>query len=181
MIYKINIKLTTAFLGSRKPDESNVRNIARINGRNPKLFTKRLRDLCYKYATEELGIWDYDYTTIKVDCMLHVDETAPVTTHVRKFYNKELSTMQQENFEAYPVGTEMSFSLYVPSSSKITKSTILQLFQYIGQYDGISQFGINWGYGKFEITSVDEDKNATPSEIDEIIDASSATNAHEEK
>ena len=160
MIYKIDITLTTTFVGSRKLNSDNIRNIARINDADPKLFTKRIRELCYKYATEELGIWDYQYDSIKIDGVLKVNpEDDHTKIHIRKFYSAETHSEKQESFESYPVGTRMSFSVYVTPESHLTKDLINQMFTYIGKYDGISQFGINWGYGKYDITNITEAAN----------------------
>lgn len=174
MIYNINIKLTTAFIGSRKPSDENLRLIARVNEKNPKLFTKRFRELCYKYATEELAMWDYNYDSIKPNGMLVVDpETDKTTIQVRKFKVPGSEEQQTESFEAYPIGTKMSFSVYIPKEANITENQLKMIITYIGQYDGISQFGINWGYGKFELESItpvlNDVETLNPSESTRII------------
>lgn len=157
MIYNITIKLTTAFIGSRKPNNENLRLIARVNEKNPKLFTKRFRELCYKYATEELAMWDYNYDSIKPNGMLVVDPSTDKTTiQVRKFKVPGSEEQQTESFEAYPIGTRMTFSVYIPKEANIAEAHLKNILTYIGQYDGISQFGINWGYGKFELESIEQ-------------------------
>lgn len=158
MIYQLNIRLTTAFVGSRKLNENNVRQIARVNDKDVKLFTKRIRELCYKYATEDLNLWDYSYDSIKIDGVLkvHPEDDKPIT-HTRKFFIKDINGEKEESFEAYGVGTRMSFCVYVPNNSSIlTQQNIEALFTYIGQFDGISQFGLNWGYGKYQIESIEK-------------------------
>lgn len=157
MILKATIKLATAFIGSRGIDEiEGIRKIARVNDIQPKLFTRRLRHLFYKYATEELKIDGYDYNAIKLDGVLNVDPNQMTGIHIRKFKNKETGLESTEKFEAYPVGTEFSFGLFIDTKF-ISKDQATKILALIGKYDGISQFGFNWGYGKYTLLSVEED------------------------
>lgn len=157
MILKATIKLSTAFIGSRGIDEvEGIRKIARVNDIQPKLFTRRLRHLFYKYATEELKIDGYDYKAIKLDGMLNVDPNQQTGIHIRKFKNKETGLESTEKFEAYPIGTIFSFGLFIDTKF-ISKEQTTKILAFIGTYDGISQFGFNWGYGKFSVISVEED------------------------
>lgn len=158
MILNVQIKLNTVFIGSRKLDEQNhVRKIARSfeDSGAIKLFTRRLRHLFYKYATEELHIDDYSYDTIKSDGTIRLvnpDEDKS-GIHVRKFYDKLRRCEVTEHFEAYSCGTKMYFELFV-DESQLTENQVKKILSYIGKYDGISQFGFNWGYGKFDVVSV---------------------------
>lgn len=157
MILKATIKLATAFIGSRGIDENEgIRKIARVNDIQPKLFTRRIRHLFYKYATEELKIENYEYNAIKLDGVLNVDPLQPTGVHIRKFKNKETGQESTEKFEAYPVGTEFNFGLFI-DTKYISKEQATQILSLIGKYDGISQFGFNWGYGKYSLVSVEED------------------------
>jgi hypothetical protein len=110
--------------------------------------------------------------------MLVVDpSTDKPTTQVRKFKVPGSDETQTENFEAYPIGTKMSFSVYIPRDANISESQLKMILSCIGQYDGISQFGINWGYGKFTLESIEvvndyvepvSPENTTRMIIDEI-------------
>ena len=90
---------------------------------------------------------------IKIEGAVHVSPEVETKIQVRNFYSKAAGMEVNERFEAYPPGTEMSFGVYVKEGS-LTQEQLTMLFRLIGKYDGISQFGINWGYGKFDIVEV---------------------------
>lgn len=157
MILNVQIKLNTVFIGSRKLDEQNdVRRIAR-SFEDPgaiKLFTRRLRHLFYKYATEELHLEDYTYDAIKSDGVIRLVNPNEISgIHIRKFYDKLRQREVSEKFEAYPCGTKMYFELFI-DDTKLAENQVKTILSYIGKYDGISQFGFNWGYGKFDVISI---------------------------
>lgn len=159
MIINVNIKLNTVFIGSRKLDENNdIRRIARIFGDDSavKLFTRRIRHLFFKYATQELALPDYTYDTIKLDGVLRlVDPSTPTKIHSRQFINRNTNQEQEEKFESYPLGTQFKFEIFF-DESRISINQVKQILTYIGKYDGISQFGFNWGYGKFSVLSINK-------------------------
>lgn len=159
MILNVQIKFTTVFIGSRKLDENNnIRRIARIFGDDSaiKMFTRRIRQLFFKYATEELGIQDYEYDAIKLDGALRlVDPSVDTGIHIRKFMDHASGEEVIEKFEAYPCGTKMSFEVCI-DESKVSVEQLEKILGFIGKYDGISQFGFNWGYGKFNVVSIEK-------------------------
>lgn len=148
MLTKITIKLTSAFLGSAKQNVDGIRKLIYVNNK-PKLFIHRFNLLCNKYA-QELKIGNFDNEHIKVTSYLETN--APVRIEKRKFYKgyKE----KEEKFESYSEGALLSFNCYI-DESMIPLENAIKIIECIGKYDGISQFGFKWNYGRFEIELVE--------------------------
>lgn len=152
MFSKITVKLTSPFLGSSKPNDDGVREIVRIDG-NPKLFIQRFNQLCIKYA-EELSIGDFDIESIKITSYLESkDETSKES---RTFKNKFGMSVTEE-FEAFPAGAFLSFGCYI-DEKRIKLEHALKIIECIGKYDGFTQFGYKWNYGRFDVITVEKIK-----------------------
>lgn len=146
MIINVTIRLTSPFLGSSKPDASGVRQIIKSENNNPTLFIKRFCNLCKKYANE-LGYIDYKHNSINVPNYIKVSSQEEIYQKNIKDAN---GNVKEEKFKCYPVGTMMELECYI-DSKKIETEKALKIIELIGKYDGISQFGIQKNFGRFDI------------------------------
>lgn len=149
MFSKITVKLTSPFLGSSKPNSNGIREIVKIDN-NPKLFIQRFNQLCSKYA-EELNIGDFNNEIIKVTSYLETRNDTTIES--RKFKNKFGMSVVEE-FEAYPAGSFLSFGCYI-DEKKIKLDHAVKIIECIGKYDGFTQFGYKWNYGRFDIITIE--------------------------
>lgn len=160
MFVSIRIALTSPFLGSSKLDKNGVRKIILNANKKPKFFIKRFSQLCEKYA-KELNIGNYTSDAIRTSNFLTVFENPILFS--KRFYSKEGKSVK-ETFETYPEGSQMEFGCFI-DESKITIDQAIKIIEYIGKYNGISQFGFNWNYGRFDILTVTKDKYETPVQL----------------
>lgn len=152
MFSKITIKLTSPFLGSEKPNEQGVRNISKSINNNPRFFIKRFLKLCNEYA-KDLGIGEFTPNCIKITNELETNASTKI--YMRCFKNKE-GVITKELFESYPIGSLLTFGCYI-DEKLISLEKAIKVIEYVGKYNGISQFGYKWNYGRFDIDIITKD------------------------
>lgn len=155
MLVNVTIKLTSPFLGSSKPNANGIREIIKTDVNKPTLFIKRFCKLCKKYAYE-LGIPNFKYDTINIPNFLK-------TTNEEQVYKKQIrdidGQLKDEKFFCYPVGSIMCLECCI-DTRVITVEKAMKILELIGKYHGISQFGFNKNFGRFEILLCQSDNGS---------------------
>ena len=145
MLTTITLKLTSPFLGSSKPNKDGIREIIK-NDNKPTIFIKRFTRLCQKYAAE-LNIPSYRIDAIKITN--HLETNAKEKLYHRDYTDK-YGCVKTAKFESYPTGSILTLDCYV-NTQLITVDKAIKILSLIGKYDGISQFGLNTNFGRFDI------------------------------
>lgn len=153
MLLTVTIKLTSPFLGSAKLNEDGIRNIIKTNKNQPTIFIKRFCNLCKKYALD-LGIINYNYNSINLPNYVKTEAVEKI--YERSYKTKE-GTFKREKFMSYPVGSIITMDCYI-DDTKIDVDKAVKILELIGKYDGISQFGINANFGRYEIVLCSQQK-----------------------
>jgi hypothetical protein len=146
MILNVTIKLTSPFLGSNKPNAEGIREIIKSENGDPILFVRRFYKLCRKYAVE-LGLGNYKYQHINIPNFIKTSNTEEI--YQKSFKTKE-GIIKNEKIKAYPVGSIMTLQVYI-NEKYIPIDKAIKIIEFIGQFDGISQYGIYRNYGRYEV------------------------------
>lgn len=84
-----------------------------------------------------------------------------ITLFNRKYHHK--GKIHEEMFEAIREGTVLTIDILVMESGEIdgqqynapTQEELLWIFEYVGMFIGLSPWGSKWGFGRFEVESLE--------------------------
>lgn len=155
MLAKISIKLTSHFLGSAKPDKDGVRKIFMTDGK-PTFYTTEFLKFCHRVA-KELKLAKYTKDTIILS--KYFTTTAEPNILTIK-YNDVYGDPQVSKFEAYPKGTILTFTCLI-DEDQITIKQLEKIFEAVGMYSGVSQFGRKKQFGSFKVETITKDEIPT--------------------
>lgn len=77
---------------------------------------------------------------------------SPTTIYSRS-YRKDGETKFRKH-ESVGIGDKVSFQLYAPD--RVTVKQLACLFEAAGKFVGLSPYGYKWGYGRFNVNTVEE-------------------------
>jgi len=146
MIYIVQVRLMSHWLGELKPDHKGVRRFKTTNARvnvNSQFWQDQL-----SLAARNLQLdLDVRRTVIPPNGIL------PASVHL---YRRVYSQVNVEYFESFRKGTILTFDLLIRDDlpRHPEGSQLKLLLSFTGQYLGLSQFGSKFGFGRFGLVSV---------------------------
>jgi hypothetical protein len=148
-LYNLKIKLTASWLGNQRTRE-NVRRFRRDSD------SKLAVDLAqwgwtFKQAAEALHMDDIDTDTIRPQ--MNIDPPKLVL-YRRNYTNK--GKQQFEMFEAIRENTVLNIKILVTRTDKETLfapdvARLSDIFRFTGMFLGLSPWGGQYGYGRFDV------------------------------
>lgn len=151
-LYDLKIKLTSSWLGNQRTRE-NVRRFRR--DRDSKLAVDMSQwSWTFKQAAEALHMAEIDTDTIRPQ--MNIDP--PTLVLYRRNYTSK-NKQQYEMFEAMRENTVLSIKILVTAADKKNMQSpdaarLRDIFNFIGMFLGLSPWGGQYGYGRFEVQSL---------------------------
>ena len=156
-LYEIKIRLTAPWLGHQKT-RSNVRRFHR--GKDGGLAVDLSQwNWTFKQASQALHMDGVDTDTIRPE----VNITLPSLVLYRRSYTHNNKKME-EMFEAMRENTVITFNVLVTDGTQVKnvkdivkpigKEELEKILAFTGKFLGLSPWGGNYGYGRFDIVSV---------------------------
>jgi hypothetical protein len=152
MLCEIKLRLTQPMLGQQR-DPSGIRRFTRTSSNALAIDLER-------------WIWAFNDAAQSLHMNVHTGALHPaegITAPTLVFYNRRWIDRKgtkevqcSEMFESVRKGTVLTFRVAVTSGQDKPAPTleqVKQLFSYIGEFLGISQFGNRFGYGRFTVES----------------------------
>jgi hypothetical protein len=161
MLYEVKIRLLMPWLGSQKTQEQvrRFRKISRGDKEGEIELDRELWDWAYRQAIESLRFTHVDSTTIRAAMSIR----CPTLVLYKRKYKSPNGKTQEEMFECITKGTILTFPLVVTSpQDKLmdkeapTKKELETLFEFIGEFIGLSPWGSKFGYGTFTLENIEE-------------------------
>ncbi len=153
-LYSLKIKLTSPWLGHQRTRE-NVRRFRR--DRDGKLAVDMSQwSWTFKQAVEALHMDDIDSDTIRPQ--MNIDP--PTLVLYRRNY-KHNNKQQMEMFEALRENSTLTIQILVTGTEKDNKyspdeARLRDIFRFTGMFLGLSPWGGQYGYGRFEVESLEK-------------------------
>lgn len=154
MLLEVKLKLTSEMLGcDRRPD--GVRRFIRTPNGNIKIGIEHW-DWAFREAASSLR------REIDTGC-LHPNEGIPCPSlclYQRQFPDKKKPThVRKEPFEAVSRNCVLTFKIALteprdPARVPPTVGDVIDMFGFIGEFLGISQWGNQFGFGRFTVIAV---------------------------
>lgn len=157
ILYELKLRLTSSWLGSQRTRE-NVRRFRR--DKDGKLAVDLSQwSWTFKQAADALHLQNVDTDTIRPQA--NIDP--PTLVLYRRSYTHN-NKAQFEMFEAMRENTVITFNavvtgtLYNPREENIqtapTEEELKNILAFTGKFLGLSPWGGNYGYGRFEIENI---------------------------
>jgi len=156
-LYEVKIKLSSSWLGSQRTRE-NVRRFRRDANSNIAVDVAQW-SWTFKQAAEALHMDGTLTDTIRPQANL----MPPSLVLYRRNYTHN-NKPQMEMFEAIREGTVLTFNVVVTDSSMLNASReignppdlarLKDIFQFSGAFLGLSPWGNQYGYGRFDLESL---------------------------
>lgn len=156
MLYEIQIKLTTPWLGD-VVTHTNVRRFRRYRGGEhlePDAVQWRW---ALRQAAESLRL-GFHADTVQTPAWI---KAPSLRLYTRKFRKGGKGRVREEDFEMIDKGTVLTFHLQVHSGLPGKKGAVppsrvdlQQALVFVGRFVGLSPFGTAFDYGKFEVRDV---------------------------
>jgi len=158
MLYEVKIRLTMPWLGAQKTTEQ-IRRFKLSKDKKELDLDRELWDWAYRQAIASLHFDDIDSTTIRSSMSI---KSPTVALHTRKYKNKA-GKQQQELFECIVKNTVITIPVMVATNPEDmndkrspTKKELETMFEFIGEFVGLSPWGSKFGYGTFKLISITE-------------------------
>lgn len=148
-LYNLKIKLTASWLGNQRTRE-NVRRFRR--DRDGKIAIDLSQwGWTFKQAAEALHMVDIDTDTIRPE--MNIDP--PKLVLYRRNYTHK-NKQQFEMFEAMRENTVLNIKILVTRTDKETllapdSARLRDIFKFTGMFLGLSPWGGQYGYGRFDV------------------------------
>lgn len=153
MLCEIKLRLTSPLLGQQR-DPSGIRRFTRTHNKALAIDLERWI-WAFNEAAEALHLG------VLTDALHPSDGIASPTLdlHHRHWVDRKSGREQQksEMFECVRKGTVLTFRIAVTCKDKLpppTQEQLKAMFNYIGEFIGISQWGNRFGYGRFTVEAV---------------------------
>lgn len=148
MIVETKISLTSPILGDSRPDKAGVRRLRKTSDGRIKINETQWRESLTE-AAKQLKIKDFDPKTISFESGF--DPQA--MTLIRRVYNRT----NIEFFEGVDKDQKLTFEYMVEEvPGAPTLEQLKQMWNVIGKYIGMSQFGNKFQLGRFTVMYVRE-------------------------
>lgn len=146
MILVVRIKLTSHLLGELRPDHKQVRRFRKENG-NVAVNITQWQEI-FREAAQHIGL------TIDPKTIEPKSNYRPASIHL---YRRVFSRVHTEWFESFRKGTVITFEMVLHEQRPKAPSPheLKAILAFVGEYTGISQFGSKFGFGRFQLLSVD--------------------------
>lgn len=157
-LYKLKIRTTSYWLGHQRT-RKNIR-IFRKDKDGKILIDLPQWNWTFKQAIAALHIPDTNPDCIRLESAFFTPRTVLYT---RNYSYK--GSKQTEDFEAIPESTVLEFnvlitdkplSTYNKETQPPSKDQLMLIFKFIGNLLGFSPWGSHFGYGRFDIESLEE-------------------------
>jgi hypothetical protein len=156
MMYIVQVRLMSEWLGELKPDHKGVRRFKTTRDRRVDVNARVWQDQ-FSLAARNLQLdLDIRRTFIPPSGIV----PASIHKHLRRY-----SKVYEEIFESFRKGTIITFDLMIRDDlPKHPEGMQLKtMFSFVGRNLGLSQFGNGFGYGRFELVNIRQ--TAIPSEL----------------
>jgi hypothetical protein len=145
MLLDIRVKIVKPWLGSLSPDHGGIRRF-RMDG--------ELMAVHAEYWREQLRVAAMQlHYPINVSTLHPPAGIRPPSIHL---FRRIFSKRRVELFESFRAGTVLTFDFMV-REDQAKCPDVLQfknMFRFVGEYLGLSQFGSKFGFGRFELLDV---------------------------
>jgi hypothetical protein len=145
MLLNIRIRLTKPWLGSLPPDHRGIRRF-RMDGEKTAVHAE--------YWKEQFHI-----SALQLHYPINVNTLYPpngITSASIHLFRRIFSKRRSELFESFRAGTVLTFEFMVredmPKCPDVAQ--FKNMFMFVGEYLGLSQFGSKFGFGRFEILDI---------------------------
>ena len=155
MLLEYKAKIITPFVGSGKLNSQATRPILYSRKQFPKLFKYKFLKLIEKYIHRDIddSVNLEESNMVDVSDDIHLEKSDyPKVKEFTFLSKRSFNNPNGENImksEYYPEGTKFILKLSF-DAKKITKEQLKTIISTIGEFDGISQYGSQFGYGRFE-------------------------------
>lgn len=152
MVIIAKIKLTSPILGELKKDHNGVRQLKKTAGR-VLINTEEWREK-FKKAARILGT--------------HINAAAIMTEPgyecpTLRLYRRRFNQVNVDIFESISKGTVLTLKFAIADLPKApTSEQIYALLETMGTFMSLSQWGEKYGYGRFEVLSVESAASLEP-------------------
>ncbi len=110
-------------------------------------------------AAQQLKISDFDDESIRPARVW--SELPPIALH-RRNWNKG-GQMKSEDFESFTEGSVVAVKMFLASPHRgiggrqVSVEELYDIGSHVGEYFGLSPWGSKFGYGRFQVISVNKD------------------------
>ena len=151
MITHVKLKLLSPFLGSGRPDNiGDPKPILYARRGCPKLFKKEFIELINTYIKNEgLSCGEaLPPTWIDISSAIKIDDLKIQIVDL-PYYQKN-GVVTKVKVEQINEGTILELAIKF-NSKVLSKDNLIKILNCIGEFEGISQYGTERGYGKYEV------------------------------
>jgi hypothetical protein len=142
MLINLELKVVTRWMGDQRSDEQ-VRRFRYTPSREVAIDFADWGNTVAKGA-KDLGItWD------KHGIKFQEGFTPPEI----KLFKRTFNRTQKEDFESIPSGTVIKTKIVIDEEKNpdVTKDDVINIFNHIGEFYGLSPWGVKFNYGRFKV------------------------------
>ena len=146
MLLAARIRVNSAWLGEKNSDGGGVRRFKKDGSGNLELNPDHVREQ-FRRAALNCGLPGKLAATLMIQ---------PIFPPTIRLYDRRVTAVRQEQFESLRKGTQFGFEIFVDESRPAhpTEEQVDVLLRMIGQHFGLSPFGSKFGFGRFELLSL---------------------------
>jgi hypothetical protein len=166
MLYNLKIKVTSPWLGDIRRAKDTHRRFQR--GNTPDILAFDLPRLYWtlEEARDALKLPHVDIKTIRME---EGFRSPTLTSYRRRFSSRQGTQKQEDFFEAIRENTLLNMQVLVTrqmtqhtsTSKPPTQEELSQIFKFVGAMLGLSPWGGHFGYGRFELISLEPHEHSS--------------------
>lgn len=166
MLYDLKIRVTSPWLGDIRRAKDTHRRFQR--GHTPDILAFDLPRLQWtlEEARDALRLPHVDTKTIRME---EGFRSPTLTSYRRRFSSRQSPQQQEDFFEAIRENTVLTMQVLVtrPLPKQSTGQTppsaeeLSQIFKFVGSMLGLSPWGGHFGYGRFEVISLEPHEHSS--------------------
>jgi len=158
MLYELKIKVASPWLGDIRRGKDKIRRFQRGHDESTLAFDIPRLQWTFREACEALHLDHVDTKTIRMEEGVR----SPCLVSYRRRYHHQKKP-QEDFFEAIREGTVLTMSILVTrpapecsgNLSAPTQEELHQILKFVGAMLGLSPWGGHFGYGRFDVISLE--------------------------
>ena len=160
MLYELKLRVVSPWLGDIRRGKDTHRRFQRGHTKSVLAFDLPRLQWTFKEACDALHLDHVDVKTIRMEEGFR----SPTLISYRRRYNYQ-KQKQEDFFEAIREGTVLTMQVLVtrpmPESNlpkkPPTQEELEQIFKFVGSMLGLSPWGGHFGYGRFDVESLEKE------------------------